>query len=1158
MKITRMWRGSLWQKLSRRTLLIMRFSVVLLFGMLLQVSATSLAQRVVIEKSQMTYKELFREIERQTGLITIYNNQQVDKREVVNILDAEQDVSELYQGLLEEKGLTFEVVDDYIVIKKAAPKPVIVENVVQQEKIKIAGVVTDESGHAIPGVNVFIKGTQTGTITDGNGEYSLQITDPNAVLVVSFIGMETQELLIGSKRLLNVTLRSAVSEVDEVVVVGYGTTKRRDLTGSVASIKADDLMTESNVASFDQLLSGKLSGVVTTSTSGRPGAKAIVNIRGYSSLTGDNQPLYVIDGVPVLAEENVSSDFGRINNNVNPLSAINPSDIESVDVLKDASAAAIYGSRAANGVIIVTTKRGKKNQDIRVDVSYSISTQQPVKTHDLMNAAEYKSYMEKVANQTLALGDDSYANKTFAQNILDNKRVDYWGREHGAYFGDADEDYEALLTKSNPLASTLNVTVTGGSERGSFSMGANMTDQDGLFVGNGLKRYGLRTSLDFDATDWLSVGGSLNYNYSITSASGINDYRELIFNPTIGADETPIGLYGRPFATPIYNKDIESQTKANNILGNVYARFKLVKGLEFKSEVGFSVNGNASTFWQPKLGGSDARKTYSNYNTGNTTFTNTLNYNATLAEKHNVTAVAGASQDIRYSTNIGIGFTGFPNDKLNAMPGNNLSNQSTYEGKQQSILNSWFSRVNYNYDRRYYLTLTGRFDGSDRFTPEDRFGFFPAASASWKISNEAFLEDVAFIDDITIKGGYGETGNNNLQPFVFEALYSITPVGFSPGTAYNGVYGLTSTSFPNAQIKWETTKQTDIALEWSLFNSRLTGSVAYYKKVSEDIIAFNKIPLQTGFSTQNDNTTTIENKGWEIELGGDVIRTSDFRWNSAFNIAFNKNKLVSLNGSQVFETYNARAFQEGEPLGNIFGYQVEGIFQTQEEVDAANNLTPDGTFYSSNARIGNYKYKDVSGPDGKPDGKITQDDVTLLGNTAPDFYGGFNNSLNYKGISLDFNFSFVSGIDREYGFQTFIEENYDKFDGNNVRGILNQTWSDANRGAERAYAVFGNADKESSDYRYSTSREIHDASYIRLKALTLGYELPRTILDKVSLRSVKLSVSATNLLTWTNWPGLDPEAIGGLEGGGGLVTTTRTLGVYPTIQTFTFGVNIGL
>ena len=1147
----------LFERLSK-TMKIMRI-LILFLAISLQSTASVLCQgkMISIHEKKIDLADLIWKIEEETDCEFIFNYEDLSQFTNLNVKE-EGSVEEVLESLLNDKDLTFRVKGNVYVINKAEKKDIPKSNILNKQQRKtIKGRVTDKDGIGLPGVSVVIKGAKliTGVATDFDGNYLLGV-EINDVLIFSFVGMLSQEVIYTGQDVLNVIMIADSKQMEEVVVVGYGTTKRRDLTGSVATIKTEDLLTETNVASFDQLLSGKLSGVVTTSSSGRPGAKAIVNIRGYSSLTGDNQPLYVIDGVPVLPAENVSEIFGNINSDVNPLSAINPNDIQSIDVLKDASAAAIYGSRAANGVVIVTTKRGRKNQKTRIDFSYSLASQKPVDTPDYMSAKEYRSYMEKVANQTLALSGDGYIDEQFAKNVLNNSRVDIYGREHGAYFGDADESYEDRLTKSSPLSSNYNISVTGGFEKGSFALSANMIDQDGLFVGNELKRYGLRTSLDFEAKKWLTVGGTLNYTYSINKSSDIIDYRTLAFNPTIAPDVTPIDLFGQPSVSPLYKKDVEYKTKGSNILGNVYARVKLMKGLEYKSEVGFSLNDNKSHHFSQAVG--NGHKTYSNYTTGNTTFTNTLSYNGTFADKHNVTAVMGTSQDIRYSTNIGIGFSGFANPKLNAFPGNQLESYATYEGKQESILNSYFSRVNYNYDRRYYLTLTGRFDGSDRFSPDDRFAFFPAASASWKISNESFLEDVEFIDDITIKGGYGETGNNNLQPFIFEALYSVIPAGRNGSTAYNGVYGLISKSFPNAQIKWETTKQTDLAFEFSLFNSRLTGSVAYYKKISEDIIAYNKVPLQTGFISQNDNTAEIENKGWEIELGGDMIRTKDFRWNSAFNIAFNKNKLVSLNGSQVFESSQQRAYQEGKPLGNIFGYKVEGIFQTEAEVLAANQGSPTG-LYSSNPRVGNYKYKDVSGPDGKPDGMITRDDdITLLGNATPDFYGGFNNSISYKGLSLDFNLSFVQGHERVWGYQGFIEENYGGSDINNTRGILSKTWSADNTGAKRAMAVFGRGDKESSDHRYPISARVHDASFVRLKALTLGYQLPANIVNKLSLRSVKLSLSGTNLITWTDWPGLDPEAIGTPERGGGLVTSVRTVSVYPTIKTFTFGLKIGL
>lgn len=1132
----------------------MKLCFVLTFVCVFQLSAAVHSQKTTfsLKLSNVSIEEVFIQIKKQSNYTFFYDDESISNIEKINIDIAQATVSEIMDACLENTAYDYNIVDNTVILFKSE------EKVKELLKVEVKGKVTDNEGKPLPGATIMIKGTYKGITTDTEGDYTIIVPYDETVLVFSYVGFIRQEIKVGDKTTINVTLEQAISQLEDVVVIGYGSVARKDLTGSVSTIKSEDLVTQATLTSFDQLLGGKTTGVLATQISGKPGAGAIINIRGQSALKGDNQPLYVIDGIPVLASDNVPSSFagglGAIEQ-ANPLAAINPNDIESVDILKDASAAAIYGSRAANGVVIITTKRGSKGDDnnVQVDFNYQVSTQRPVKTYNLMNAAEYKAYMEKVANNTLeaSAAGNYWADANFANAILNNERKDYFGGDHGKYFRDSDTDWTKVLS-NKPLVHNYNLSARGHAKGVQYSLSTNASNQPGYYVGNNYKSYGVRGTLDIQANKWLTLGTTINYSYNVSNSNAINGANDVLFNPTVGENESAIGRYGTPSSPKDRTKYFNTR-KGSNVLANAYAKIKFLKKFEFKSELGVSIfDTKGNNYMSVELATSSTqypgRKSLLNTHTTNTTFTNTLTYNNKFSEKHNINALVGTAFDIRNLYTYSITFEGFSNDISTAIPGNNLvTSYGTYENKQQTFLNSFFLRANYNYDSKYYLTFTGRVDGSDKFGPNNRYGFFPSVAASWRLSKEEFLTDVKFLDDLKLKASLGITGNNSLQQFQFVSVYG--QGGSRNSTTYNGVNGLISLVLPNPDIHWETTKQFDVSMDFALFNYRLNGTIGYYNKSTKDIIAYPGVPLTTGFVRQIENTATIRNSGIEIEINGDIIRKKDFRWNSAFNISFNKNELVALNGSDIFATFSPNSLREGYPLGALYGYEVEGIFSSQEEIDAYNALSSSGR-YSSAPFIGNYIYKDNNG-----DGKITRDDRTVLGNTNPDYFGGWSNTLTYKGFSLYFDFQFTVGHQYENGFDSFVKTNYSGYDQNNVKDVFADTWTPENTDAHFQWARFGGVGYG----EYGTnSRSVYDASYLRFKTLRFGYQLPKSLIEKLNLRSVALSISANNLYTWTKWPGLDPEVVTSSNLSLSTYNTTRVLNSHPVLRTFTFGINIGL
>lgn len=1034
-----------------------------------------------------------------------------------------------------------------------------------QSDVLIKGTIIDDNGIPVAGATIIYKDfPNRGTASDFDGKYQILVNEGgNATLQFSSVGYLTQEIKIGNRIIVDVIMKDSTTSLEEVVIVGYGSVKRQDLTGSVGTIKAKDLMTTSAATSFDQLLGGKLSGVSVMQSGGAPGSMSVVNIRGLSAVRGDNQPLYVIDGVPVITQDVFPESFPSDNTNAffnaaNPLLAINPNDIESIDVLKDASAAAIYGSRAANGVIIVTTKRGKKNQEAQIEFSYSLSATRPVKRYDWMNAQQWRAYQTTVAQNTLAsaAAGNNFADTEFADIVLNNERVNIFGSPAipagTPFFGDKDTNWDDFYENKSPFVQQYNLSVTGGSKASTYSLAAHANSNEGTYKDHKLNSYGFRASLDVDAKDWLSLGGTFNYNINKNNSTGITSPMKAIFNPTFGPDDFVYDVYGGEQSKPDGFRYVTNETKSSNVIGNVYGKLRVIKNLELKTELAFSLfNSEGISMQSTQAFGERGRRSIVDNKTDNTTLTNTLAYNNTFMDTHNVNAVLGNAWDIRNVRSKSIGFSGFVDDYTNNFPGPTLELFNTNEGEQQAFLNSYFARVNYDFNSRYYLTLSGRFDGSDKFGINNRWGFFPAAAVAWRISNEDFLNKSEIISNLKLRASLGRTGNNTLEGFQDTFLYGSDP-DFFMGSIYNGINGLVNTVVPNPDVKWETTQQMDVAIDFGLFKNRLNGSVGYYSKDTKDFLAFGTLPQQTGFASQIQNVGRIKNSGLEIELSGDIIRSSDFSWTSSFNISFNDNILKELNDASIFSDYNPDEFVVGKSLGNISGYVIEGVIKTQAEADALNALVPAGESYAgrfTDARVGAYRFQDTDG-----NGYINTDDFVSLGNTSVDYFGGWSNTITYKGFNLYFDFQFSGGNEREDGFNSTFKYDHEnnRGDGNNIVGILDSTWSPDNPDATYEQAIFGGL-----DFLFQGARSINvfDASYVRFKTLRIGYSFPSPVLDKLGIGGLNISLTANNLATWTDWPGLDPESI---SGRGGISGTTKAFEVYPLTRTFSLGVNVKL
>ncbi|AII50719.1 SusC/RagA family TonB-linked outer membrane protein [Hymenobacter sp. APR13] len=1006
----------------------------------------------------------------------------------------------------------------------------------------VSGRVVDAKGEALPGVTVVVEGTTLGSATDANGNYTI----PNVpagphTLVISSIGFTTVRLPITvvdgqTTQVAAATLAENTQALNEVVVVGYGTQTRQELTTAVSSVGARQIERQT-VAGFDQALQGQTPGVQVTSPSGAPGAGINVRIRGNSSVSLSNSPLYVIDGVPVLPSYN--RELGGLSNqSPNPLNALNPSDIESIDVLKDGAAAAIYGVRASNGVVVITTKRGKAGK-AQVGLSMYYGQQQLRKKLDVLNARQFAEYY----NEALINGG-----RTAAYPDLNNLPANTdW----------QDEVYRTAAIQNYQL------NVSGGSDKTRYYVSGGYFKQDGIFRNSGFDRFSFRINLDQEVSKRFRIGTNLNLsrtnnNGSVRSERGsgnggtvLGTITQIPTLPVRNADGTyATNPFNSSFDNPVGNL-LETRNKAliYQAIGNIYGELDILDNLQFRSSLGIDFrsqveneyvtreypgNRQTSTPDPATLGqartGTDQQVIWLNENT--------LTYNLTLGEKSRLTLLAGQSVQAsnRFTSNARA--TGFPS---NAVPYlfAGTANRSVSSFESEWALLSAFGRAIYNYDDRYLATVSFRADGSSRFAKNKRFGYFPAVSAGWNISKESFFPQIDAINSLKLRASYGENGNQEIGDYVRFSTYG-SGFGYQGNGSISG--GIAPERIGNADVSWEVTKQTNLGLDLSLLEDRLTFNADLYRKRSTDLLFEVPLPLSTGAQTLNiiQNLGEVENKGLELGLNTVNVRAEDngFAWSTNLNFTLNRGKVINIgtvrneqgqeSGRQIINDYNI--VRNGSPLGTFYGLKADGIFQTDAEARAQN----------PNARAGDQRFADLNG-----DGRINDQDRTVIGNANPNSIAGVTNTFSFKGLELSVFFQGSFGND-------IYNENRRTTEGmsqalNQTTRVLNR-WTPTNTNTDVPRAVFG----DPAGNNQVSSRFIEDGSYVRLKNLTLAYGLPQSVLQKSGISGVRVYVTGQNLLTWTDYSGYDPEVSADPFSSTGF---GRDLGVYPQARTYTVGLN---
>lgn len=996
----------------------------------------------------------------------------------------------------------------------------------------VTGTVVDNLNAPVIGANIMEKGTTNGTITDLDGKFTLEVSG-NAVLLVSYIGYISREVSVGSQTNLLIRLTEDTQALDEVVVVGYGSVKKSDLTGSVSSIKTTEIQ-QTPMVSIDQGLIGRASGVQVIQTSGMPGAAASIRVRGSSSLQGGNEPLYVIDGFPVYSGGGFGNTGGKTS--LSGLATVNPSDIESIEILKDAAATAIYGARAANGVVLITTKSGKKGSDnISFETNFGFS--EVSRKIDVMNAQEYAVLVnEAYENDGLKPYYDQAALSEIAQL---GKGTDW-----------QDEVFRRGVSQNYQL------TFSGGDEKSQYAISGNYFKQDGVIIASGFERYSLRLNLDRHITNNFTVGTHLSTSYSInnsvatetggeggvvTGAQKMNPILPIYSDELTGVYtqvNTPGTLVPNPVATA---REQKFNNTASRLLGDIYMQWELIKGLTLKTSLGADVMYHKSNRYTPSTiyqSNGQARAEIGVNKTINWLNENTLTWNTQFGEDHSINALGGFTMQRNNSEHVLGSSSNYVND---VMQWNNLGAGSIYNAPASNApewsLMSYLARVNYTLKQRYLFSVNARVDGSSRFGANNKYGFFPSASAGWRISEEPFMESFKdILPSLKLRASYGLTGNTEIG-----AYGSLATLGSNSWVIGNQlVTGFFPNKIPNPDLKWEKTAQTDIGLDVGLFNNRLRLTADYYRKETTDLLYDVAITGVSGYNTMLKNIGSMENTGYEFSLESDNLDGS-FRWTTTFNISFNQNKVLELGGEPYKEmaegdghlkTGSVRRLIVGQPVGIFYGYRFDGIFQNEEE-------TKQQTSSASPIGIGLRRYKDLNG-DGKVD---AANDREILGDANPDFFGGLANNFSYKGFELNI----------------FLQYNY----GNEIFN-MNAVELETPTGGQNAYRELLNRwtpSNPSDIYPKATTnrnvlisdRFVEDGSYLKLKTVSLSYGFPNIKIKHI--QGIRLYVTGQNLLTWTKYRGYDPEVS---YRGASTLEAGEDFGGYPQSRTFMFGVKLDI
>ncbi len=990
---------------------------------------------------------------------------------------------------------------------------------------QITGQITSAAdGSTYPGVTVMVPGTTIGAISDLDGNFTISVPDDAPELQFNYVGMKTVKVSIEGRSVIDVQMEEDILGLEEVVVVGYGRQLKTDITGSISKVSTDDL-NEVPTVSFEHALQGVSSGVHIEQSSGKLGEGTKVRIRGSSSVSADNQPLYVVDGIPLYTENTAI----LTNHATNPLAQINMADVETIEVLKDASASAIYGSRAANGVIMITTKRGKAGKtNIDVNFSQGVSTRSNVV--GFLNASEYRELLDEAAQNGLDQGDPwEFGDLQTFREWVNDAIIPGYLEDH--FEQSYDENWEEAAFRQGSVTN-FDLSASGGNEKTTFYTGVSYLDQDGILIDNHFRRASGRLNLEHAAADRIKIG--MNTMFSRTQLDRVAGDN---------AFATPLQMVAQVPVTPITDpetgelnintlypnglidaRDNWAKNVAYRALGNVFFTWEFVRGLSWRTDLGYDLTTQKEDEFQGRNtndGAPDGGGTSRNVNVIKFTTNNYLSYNREFGGIHNLSIVAGMSFEDIDRNLVSVQASGFPTDAFQTIA--SAANNTFYSSSETAFAYaSYFARANYKLMDKYLFGASVRHDGSSRFGSNNRYGTFPAFSAGWIASREGFLQNVDWLSFLKIRASYGITGNSGIGNFDHMGTYT--------GANYAGVSGIRPWTLASPDLKWETTTQSDIGLDYGFFRNRINGEIDVYFKKTEDLLLARTLPASSGYTGVTQNLGSLENKGWEFVINTNNL-VGEFKWNTSFNISGNKNKVLDIAGPDIIQMENR--VREGQPIG---------VFVTRSYA----GVNPD------NGHAWYYM----------EDGSKTEDynlaPNLVVGSPNPDFLGGMTNSFIYKGFDLNVLLSFVYGNSVYNGGGQYQSMQFSNWLDNQTKDQMTR-WQKPGDITDVPQAVFPQSDFAATN---PSSRYLSDASYLRLKSISFGYSLPTRLTDRLSLRSLRIYATGTNLFTWTNYKGWDPE-VNYLDGVADSQTATnirqgQDFYTAPQARTITLGLKVGI
>lgn len=1059
-------------------------------------SSMALAQvapKVSLNLQHASLQEVFAAIERQTTYRFSYRNVIVDQKKDISISQTAVPVQKVLDAVLAGKRLQYRIVSDKSIVISETPAQRTVG-----EKKKITGSIRDENGEAVIGASVLEQGTTNGVITDLDGRFALVVSD-NSHLNISYVGYNDMNVSVGGKNDLAIVLKEDAELLEEVVVVGYGVQRKTDLISAISTVKGKEL-TEQPVARVDQLLRGRVAGMQVIQASGTPGSGASIRIRGGNSLSASNEPLYVIDGFV---------DAGDLN-------SLNPNDIESIEVLKDATSTAIYGARGSNGVILITTKRGKAGK-ASFDVEASYGWQQLPKKIDLLSTTEYAGYLNQIAKMNGT--NQPYADPSKVTGV----------------------DWQDELYRTAPVYN-LNVSTNGGTEKFKYLLSLNHFDQQGIMVGSGFNRTTFRSNLDSEIKPWLTVGTTISLSHEYHNVSTApKDYQLTVYGYGLSPIGSAVGEDGsynytepsRPIGrNPLAEALLPTDEKNGySLLNNSYLQIKFDSHWTWKSTVGVKWYYEREDYFTPRKDSFQEQRNSAKaltYEKLDMLTEHTLTY-ALRTEKHSLAVLGGFTAQKGNRKGLSAGVSNFANDITGFHDLNSAQVKDYVEsGYKNWGYMSYLSRVNYSYNDRYILTAVARYDGSSRFAEGNKWAFFPSMSLGWRISEEDFMKGQDVVSDLKLRMSYGRVGNQAIDIYATQNMYS------SNSTILGGQQVVTyvPSDLPNPDLTWEKTDQFDLGLDFSFLNSRLSGSLDFYHKKTRDLLWQISVPNYIGQVTQMQNLGSIRNTGAELSLNASILDRKDWKWDANFNIATNKSKVLDLGPDQQkyvgehWGGYYSGILKVGSPVGLFYGQVYEGVL-TQAEIDAK----------GLNARPGDAKFKEISDD---------PHNSTVIGNANPDFYGGLGTTLRYKGLSLNAFFQYSVGNDvMNLNCSYFLPGNSAV---NCYRDQAKQMWTPENPET--------NVARPSNNFIYTPdTRFIENGSFFRLSSLTLAYDMPKNWLTTIGLAGLRVYLTGNNLFNLCDYRGYDPEV--------SLFSESPILkgydwGQYPMNRSFTVGLKVTL